>query len=152
MIRAPMTWLWPRYDTEYIKDAQWAPTIITWSNITLYHDDVIKWKHFPCYWPFVRGIHRSPVNSTHKGQWLGASIFSLICCWIKSWVNNREADDLRRYRAHYDVIVTSQNGPMPNTGNKYGLELTKTQTHGNVFTLLALCEEKLRIISDFVHK
>ena len=26
-------------------------------------DDVIKWKHFPLYWPFVRGIHRSPVNS-----------------------------------------------------------------------------------------
>ena len=24
------------------------------------HDDVIKWKHFPRYWPFVRGIHRSP--------------------------------------------------------------------------------------------
>ena len=32
------------------------------------HDDVIKWKHFPRYWPFVRGIHRSPVNSQHKGQ------------------------------------------------------------------------------------
>ena len=31
------------------------------------HDDVIKWKHFPRYWPFVRGIHRSPVNSPHKG-------------------------------------------------------------------------------------
>ena len=29
---------------------------------------VIKWKHFPRYWPFVRGIHRSPVNSPHKGQ------------------------------------------------------------------------------------
>ena len=26
------------------------------------HDDVIKWKHFPRYWPFVRGIHRPPVN------------------------------------------------------------------------------------------
>ena len=25
-------------------------------------DDVIKWKHFPRYWPFVRGIHRSPVR------------------------------------------------------------------------------------------
>ena len=37
-----------------------------------YHDDVIKWKHFPRYWPFVRGIHRSPVNSSHKGQWRGA--------------------------------------------------------------------------------
>ena len=36
------------------------------------HDDVIKWKHFPCYWPFVRGIHRSPVNSPHKGLWRGA--------------------------------------------------------------------------------
>ena len=42
------------------------------------HDDVIKWKHFPRYWPFVRGIHRSPVNSPHKGQWRGALIFSLI--------------------------------------------------------------------------
>ena len=30
------------------------------------HDDVIKWKHFPRYWPFVRGIHRSPVDSHHK--------------------------------------------------------------------------------------
>ena len=32
------------------------------------HDDVIQWKHFPHYWPFVQGIHRSPVNSPHKGQ------------------------------------------------------------------------------------
>ena len=23
-----------------------------------FHDDVIKWKHFPRNWPFVRGIHR----------------------------------------------------------------------------------------------
>ena len=36
------------------------------------HDDVIKWKHFLRNWPFVRGIHRSPVNSPHKGQWCGA--------------------------------------------------------------------------------
>ena len=65
------------------------------------HDDVITWKHFPRYWPFVREIHRSPVNSPHKGQWRGASMFSLICVWINGWVNNREAGDLRRYRAHY---------------------------------------------------
>ena len=69
------------------------------------HDDVIKWKHFPRYWPFVRGIHRSRVNSPHKGQWRGALMFSLICAWINSWVNNHEAGDLRRYRAHYDVTV-----------------------------------------------
>ena len=69
------------------------------------HDDVMKWKHFPCYWPFVRGIHRSPVNSPHKGQWHGALMFSLICVWIYGWVNNHRAGDLRRHHAHYDVII-----------------------------------------------
>ena len=69
------------------------------------HDDVIRWKHFPRYWPFVRGIHRSSVNSPHKGPWGGALIFSLICVWMNGWVNNREAGDLRRHRAHYDVSV-----------------------------------------------
>ena len=72
------------------------------------HDDVIKWKHFPHNWPFVRGIHRSPVNSSHKGQWRGSLIFSLICVWINDWVNNREAGDLRGYRAHCDVIVMTK--------------------------------------------
>ena len=42
------------------------------------HDDVTKWKHFPCYWPFLRGIHRSPVNSPHKGQWRGTMVSSMI--------------------------------------------------------------------------
>ena len=69
------------------------------------HDDVIKWRHFPRYWPFVRGIHRSPVNSPHKGQWRGAFMFSLIYVWINDWVNNREAGDFRRHRGHHDVIV-----------------------------------------------
>ena len=69
------------------------------------HDDVIKWKHFPRYWPFVRGIHQSPVNSPHKGQWRGALMFSLICAGINGWVNNREAGYLRRGRAHYDVTL-----------------------------------------------
>ena len=69
------------------------------------YDDVIKWKHFPRYWPFVRGIHQSPVNSAHKSQWSGTLMFSLICEWINGWVNNREAGDLRRYCAHYDVTV-----------------------------------------------
>ena len=73
--------------------------------ITWRHDDVIKWEHFPRYWPFVRGIHRSPVNSPHKGLWRGALLFSLICTRINGWVNNGEAEDLRRNRAHYDVIV-----------------------------------------------
>ena len=32
-----------------------------------------RWRHrmeiFPRYWPFVRGIYRSPVDFPHKGQW-----------------------------------------------------------------------------------
>ena len=75
------------------------------SPVKKFHDDVIKWKHFPRYWPFVRGIYRCPVNSPHKGQWRGALMFSLICGWINGWVNNREAGNLRRHRAHYDVTV-----------------------------------------------
>ena len=68
-------------------------------------DDVITWKHFPRYWSFVWGIHRSPLNSSNIGQWRGDLMFSLIYVWINGWVNNREADDLRCYRAHYDVTV-----------------------------------------------
>ena len=74
-------------------------------RVYLYHDDVIKWKRFPRYWPFVRGIRRSPVNSPYKGQWRGALTFSLICAWINACVSNRGAGDLRRNRAHCDVIV-----------------------------------------------
>ena len=64
-----------------------------------------KWKHFARHWPFVRGIDRSPVDSPQKGQWRGAFVFSLICTWTNGWVNNRDAGDLRRLRAHYDVTV-----------------------------------------------
>ena len=81
------------------------PTILSGPNVSiiyssgtnhraLQHDDVIKWKHFRHNWPFVRVIHRSTVNSTHKGQWRGALMFSLICTWINGWINNREAGDL----------------------------------------------------------
>ena len=93
---------------------KWRQAIV-WSNDDLvgwliytalsFHDDFIKWKHLPRYWPFARVIHRSPVNSPHKAQWRGALMFSLICVWINGWVNNREGGGLRRYRAHYGVIV-----------------------------------------------
>ena len=40
-----------------------------------------------------------------KDQWRGAMMFSLNYAWINGWVNTREADDLRRHRAHYYVTV-----------------------------------------------
>ena len=80
----------------------WLRISATFAHV---NDDVVKWKHFPRYCPFVRGIHRSPVNSPYKGQWRGALMFSLICAWIKVWLNSGESGDLRRHRAHYDVNV-----------------------------------------------
>ena len=65
------------------------------------------WRHqmdtSPRYWPFMREIHWSPMNSLHKGQWRG--VFSLICYRINGLVNKREAGDLWRHRIHFDVIV-----------------------------------------------
>ena len=69
------------------------------------HDDVIKWKHFPRYWPFVRGIHRSPGEFPAQRPVTRSFDFSLISTRINDWLNNGEAGDLRRYRAHYDVTV-----------------------------------------------
>ena len=59
----------------------------------------------PRYWLSVRGIHRWPVNSSHKGQRCGAWMFSLICAWTNAWLNNRSAGELRHHRAHYDGTV-----------------------------------------------
>ena len=46
--------------------------------------------------------------ATHKGQWRGTLMFSLICVRINGWVINREAGDMRRHRAHYDIIVMTK--------------------------------------------
>ena len=66
----------------YIHTAVLLCFVLLW---LCHDDDVIQWEHFPRYWPFVRGIHRSPVNSPHKSQWRRALMFSLICAWINSW-------------------------------------------------------------------
>ena len=89
----------------YVGLVYWRINASPGIDVIVIHDDVIKWKHFPRNWPFVRGIHRSPVNSPHKGQWCGALMSTLICARISGWVNTREAGDLRRYRPHCDVIV-----------------------------------------------
>ena len=45
------------------------------------HDDVTKWKHFPRYWPFVRGIHR----------WIPRTKASdtELCCFFDLRLNKR---------------------------------------------------------------
>ena len=62
---------------QMFKHLTWPPasTVLNTNLDTVFyrsHDDAIKWKHFPRFWPFVRKIHRSPVDSPHKGQWTRA--------------------------------------------------------------------------------
>ena len=75
-------------------------------------DFIAWWRHqmetFSALLALCAGNSPVPVNSPHKGQWRGTLMLSLICHWINGWVNNREAGDLRRHQAHYDVIVMSQ--------------------------------------------
>ena len=67
------------------------------------------WRHqmgtFSALLAFCAGNSPVPVNSPHKGQWLGALMFPLICAWVHGCANNREADDSRCHSAHYDVTV-----------------------------------------------
>ena len=69
------------------------------------------WRHqvetFSALLVICEGNSPVPVNSPHKGQWRGALVCSLICAWTNGWVNNHEAGDLRRNRAHHDVTETS---------------------------------------------
>ena len=101
------------------------------------HGDVIKWKYFPRHWPFVRGIHRWPVNSPDRGQWRGVLVFSLICVWINGWINNREAGDLRNNRSHYDVTVMGMWNVFTHTFRNLNDDLTNPPLklrHGWVLT------------------
>ena len=55
-----------------------------------HHDDVIKWKHFPRYRPFVKEIHLSQRPVTQSFD------VSLICTRTNGWRNYRDAGDLKR--------------------------------------------------------
>ena len=106
------------------------------------------WRHqmktFPRYWPFVLGILRSPVNSTHKGRWRGALIFSLICAWTNGLVNSRNDGDLRRHRAHYDVSVM-ENSKWISAASKNFSHSSVTFTNSNKYATFsnAFCWTKL---------
>ena len=148
------SWLFRRLNNTWTND-DLLPSVLLWTTFFPIkcvwktcntHDDVIKWKHFPRYWPLVRWIHRSLVNSPHKGQWRGALMFSLICVWINGWVNNREAGDLRRYRAHYNVTVMGGR-PFCSDFNLWktlpwgdSVAQVSLKTHWGLVTYIGFCE------------
>ena len=109
-----------------------------------------------------------PVNSPHKGQWGRALMFSLICVWINSWVNSHEAGDLRRYRAHYDVIImmkdcfhagevimkymikSYRHHPTANTKREWcAYFVMMTTPNGTIFRVTGLCEGNPPVTNGF---
>ena len=74
-------------------DERWI--LVTRVSYAAIHDDVIKWKHFPRYWPFVFPAQR-PVTRSFD-----------IFCDLRPYIRLSKQwwGDLRCYRTHYDVIV-----------------------------------------------
>ena len=105
----------PRFVCKRERNSHFARTtpwlLITYRQQGLEHQQPRSWwRHqmetFSALLAICAGNSPVPVNSPHKGQWREALMFSLICAWINGWVNDREAGDLRRNCAHYDITVT----------------------------------------------
>ena len=62
------------------------------------NNDVIKWKKFPCYWPFWGESTGGFPSQRPVTRSFDEFLYS-------AWATNRDAGNLRNYRAHYDVIV-----------------------------------------------
>ena len=95
-------------------------------------------------------------------------MFYFICVWINGWVNNREAGDLRRHLAHYDVTVMDIPDPTPccpnnaiwrriicvNIGSVNGLLVdgTKSLAEPMLTSLVWFCGNPMRAVSQPVLK
>ena len=110
------------------------------------------------YWPVTilrlkYGIHRSPVDSPHKGQWLGNLIFSLMCAWqlsklsICRWLETPWRSMWRHVRATHNMIqdsslsITILRGTFTKithlTGFMSGIQVPKEKTNLHKGTFLA---------------
>ena len=137
------------------------------NDTSLWHDDVTKWKHFPRYWPFVQGIHRSPVNSPDKGQWCGTLKFSLICLnkrlskqsW--GWWFETLSCPLWRHCNVYPnnsklkvliCLFSCSRGVVAVGIDLQLLDINQCATDGSLFADTHNCQEttKVRLIDDFM--
>ena len=110
LIKIPLVTKLPAMRKDYNYCSPWRS--LTW------------WRHqvetLSRYWHFVRGIHRSPVHSLTKASDAEIWCFLWSAPWINGWVNNREAGDLKRHRAHHDAIVTDKKQSSTKYHNIYG--------------------------------
>ena len=92
---------------DYLLDPFWYALFVVkaWISIHTQHLSKMCAGNLPVTGAFPR-----------KGQWCGGSMFSLICTWTHSGVNNQDAGNFRCHRADYDVTVMMDiiNHPWPN--------------------------------------
>ena len=74
------------------------------------HDDVIKWKHFPRYWPFVRGIHAPDGFPSQRPVTRSFGVFFDLCLnkWLSKQLRRRLFEKpLRSLWRHCNILPTS---------------------------------------------
>ena len=101
--------------------------IIVLADVVLTHDDAIKGKYFPRYWPFLQGIHRSQRQGTRS-----------LDVFFDLRLNKRLSKQSRgwwfgRHLAHCDVTVMSY------YGNRSSIQRTNC---GRYIYILCLCNYK----------
>ena len=123
----PLTWQMILKINANIHSAYYV-TILTWWRRQM--------ETFSVFWPFVMGIHRSPLDSPSKGQWRGALMLSWTCAWTNGWANTRDSGDLTHRRAHYDVtIMDIEMCAMEDNSVKAGLlKIDSTKPHTTLST------------------
>ena len=73
-----------------------------------FHDDVMKWKYFPRYWPFVRGIHRSTGGFPSQRPVTRSFDAFFYLRLTKRFSKHSGRRWFRRYCAHHDVSARRQ--------------------------------------------
>ena len=93
--------------------------------------------------PFVRGIHRTPVNSPHKGTVMRTFDLSLLLVWTNCWTitrligNSRRSFDVGTMRA-VPVNLSALNGGEPWTGGMLATQISKLSNGSSTFKYLKL--------------
>ena len=103
----PITWMQHlQINLVFLYHQLAAVMYLTWSHLCSQYSPT-WWRHqmetFSALLAICAG--NSPVTGEIPTQRPVTRRFDIFLTWINSWVNNREAGNLRRHRAHYDVTV-----------------------------------------------